>query len=398
MASPDKLLKVKKQDQAANGRAEDAASRSAVRPAGVFRRGVGVGESGGSPRQEDALMRLRRPSPDKEPEGRLSLRAQDFDLTEEGERHAIGGLGEGLDVAAQPGLRVPELAAGEGQDVEVRRTQLPVQLLQRLVARLRVLAVTRHVRLQEEQTSHTYCHAHQDPKPFYSGFGGLGGITSESLHLGGGELGILQKSLGVLEDESKGHNEADEVAYKRFKRRSIHGNSRGGPAALWGALMHTAMLEVHSIKRKEQCYRQYLRLVKKARQTKWVNPLKLNKVVKDPEEGSVCMVAGWGKTNMCSHDISDVLMSVNVTVVGRQKCNSPAFYNSHITNNMICAGWNGNIKADSCQGDSCGPLLCNGAVVGVTSFGPGCGYKTKPGVYAFLTKDHLDWIEKTMKQ
>lgn len=59
------------------------------------------------------------------------------------------------------------------------------------------------VRLQEEQTSHTYCHAHQDPKPFYSGFGGLGGITSESLHLGGGELGILQKSLGVLEDESK---------------------------------------------------------------------------------------------------------------------------------------------------------------------------------------------------
>lgn len=81
----------------------------------------------------------------EEPEGRLSLRAQDFDLAEEGERHAIGRLGEGLDVAAQPGLRVPELAAGEGQDVEVRRTQLPVQLLQRLVARLRVLAVTRHV-------------------------------------------------------------------------------------------------------------------------------------------------------------------------------------------------------------------------------------------------------------
>lgn len=59
------------------------------------------------------------------------------------------------------------------------------------------------VRLQEEQTPHTDCHAHQDPKPFYSGFGGLGGITSESLHLGGGELGFLQKSLGGLEDESK---------------------------------------------------------------------------------------------------------------------------------------------------------------------------------------------------
>uniref|UniRef100_A0A3B3TKE5 trypsin n=1 Tax=Poecilia latipinna TaxID=48699 RepID=A0A3B3TKE5_9TELE len=109
------------------------------------------------------------------------------------------------------------------------------------------------------------------------------------------------------------------------------------------------------------------------------------------------MVAGWGRTSW-NAAVSDVLMSVNVTVVGRKKCSSPAFYNHTITDNMICAGWNGNIQADSCQGDSGGPILCNGAVVGVTSFGDGCGLKTKPGVYAFLTKDHLDWIKKTMNQ
>uniref|UniRef100_A0A3B3UGF1 Granzyme K-like n=1 Tax=Poecilia latipinna TaxID=48699 RepID=A0A3B3UGF1_9TELE len=186
--------------------------------------------------------------------------------------------------------------------------------------------------------------------------------------------------------------------------------------------MKTVMLGVHSIKNKEKekPYRQVfgvkksfphpsfnnktfdndfmlLKLEKAVKQTKWVKPLKLTTVVKDPEEGSVCMVAGWGRTSW-NAAVSDVLMSVNVTVVCREKCSSPAFYNHTITDNMICAGWNGNIQADSCQGDSGGPLLCNGALVGVTSYGYKCGLKTKPGVYAFLTKDHLDWIKKTVKR
>lgn len=57
----------------------------------------------------------------------------------------MGGLGERLDLPTAAVLRVPELAAGEGQDVEVRGSQLPVQLLQSPVVALRLLAVTRHV-------------------------------------------------------------------------------------------------------------------------------------------------------------------------------------------------------------------------------------------------------------
>uniref|UniRef100_A0A3Q2U3A9 trypsin n=1 Tax=Fundulus heteroclitus TaxID=8078 RepID=A0A3Q2U3A9_FUNHE len=79
------------------------------------------------------------------------------------------------------------------------------------------------------------------------------------------------------------------------------------------------------------------------------------------------------------------------------KCNSKDYYDSYITKNMICAGSAGKNAADTCQGDSGGPILCNGAVVGVTSFGEGCGIKHKPGVYAFLTREHLDWIKKTIK-
>lgn len=81
----------------------------------------------------------------EELEGRVSLRAHYFDPAEERKGDAVGGPGEGLDVPARAGLRVPELSAREGQHVEMRGAQLPVQLLQRHVVRLRLLAAARHV-------------------------------------------------------------------------------------------------------------------------------------------------------------------------------------------------------------------------------------------------------------
>lgn len=92
----------------------------------------------------------------EEPEGWFGLGAQNLDPAEEGEGDAVGGLGERLDVPTAHGFRVPELAAGEGQDVEVRRSQFPVELLQSSVVALRLLAVTRHVYNQRRlQTADT---------------------------------------------------------------------------------------------------------------------------------------------------------------------------------------------------------------------------------------------------
>lgn len=90
----------------------------------------------------------------EELKGRVSLWAHYFDFAEEGEGNTIGGLGESLNVPAGPGLGVPELSAGESEDVEMRGAQLPVQLLQRSVARLRLLAVTRHVYNQRSLWRH----------------------------------------------------------------------------------------------------------------------------------------------------------------------------------------------------------------------------------------------------
>ncbi|CAI5649325.1 granzyme K-like [Oreochromis niloticus] len=140
-----------------------------------------------------------------------------------------------------------------------------------------------------------------------------------------------------------------------------------------------------------------LKLNKPVLKTRAVQWLEFGDTVRDPAAGSMCLVAGWGVTE--NSQTSDVLMSVNVTVVDRQTCNSCVYYNHDpvITKDMICAGSDGTNVTDTCRGDSGGPLLCDGALVGVTSFGEDCGIIKKPGVYSFVSERQLSWIKATMK-
>lgn len=94
-------------------------------------------------------------------------------------------------------------------------------------------------------------------------------------------------------------------------------------------------------------------LKKKVKQTKTVSWLKLDKVkkVQEPKVGSMCRVAGWGLTSTKRPKLSNVLMSANVTVINRTKCNSRDHYNLNpvITNSMICASSDGKNPTDTCQ-------------------------------------------------
>uniref|UniRef100_A0A8C2EJK0 Peptidase S1 domain-containing protein n=1 Tax=Cyprinus carpio TaxID=7962 RepID=A0A8C2EJK0_CYPCA len=76
-----------------------------------------------------------------------------------------------------------------------------------------------------------------------------------------------------------------------------------------------------------------------------------------------------------------------------------AVYNGRITDTMICAGkLEGGV--DSCQGDSGGPLVIKENslwwLVGDTSWGDGCAFRNKPGVYGNVTY-FLDWIHEQMR-
>ncbi|NXP24986.1 GRAA protein, partial [Scytalopus superciliaris] len=119
----------------------------------------------------------------------------------------------------------------------------------------------------------------------------------------------------------------------------------------------------------------------------------------DLKPGTVCRVAGWGKTDSHLKRFSATLREVNITVISRQTCNDKDHYNGKpvITENMICAGAKDG-KKDSCYGDSGGPLICNYLMRGIVSFGKPkkCGTADGPGIYTRLTEEHLQWIRKTI--
>ncbi|MEO0449178.1 MAG: trypsin-like serine protease [Pseudomonadota bacterium] len=127
-------------------------------------------------------------------------------------------------------------------------------------------------------------------------------------------------------------------------------------------------------------------------------------------EGHLLWAAGFGKTNergdsFVSFDsrrgttrtsapaqtLSDAILQFKP----RNMC--AASIDPSIDDRMhICAGWDEGGR-DSCQGDSGGPLTVldgNGCpvVVGLTSFGVGCGQPGKYGVYTRVSQ-YRDWIE-----
>jgi secreted trypsin-like serine protease len=94
-------------------------------------------------------------------------------------------------------------------------------------------------------------------------------------------------------------------------------------------------------------------------------------------EGTKATVLGWGRV-ADGGARSDYLRSAQVPVVSDTDCR--ADYNVYDPKSMVCAGYaDGGI--DACQGDSGGPLVVGDTLIGIVSFGDGCGKAGKPGVY-----------------
>ncbi|XP_069004206.1 transmembrane protease serine 13a [Embiotoca jacksoni] len=117
-------------------------------------------------------------------------------------------------------------------------------------------------------------------------------------------------------------------------------------------------------------------------------------------QGASCWTSGFGTTEAGSGTVSKDLMEVTVDIFDTRVCNDRRVYGGAVTKNMVCAGKLEGGK-DSCQGDSGGPLVCKGDslwyLVGITSWGAGCGEKNKPGVYTKVSSV-LPWIYSNMQQ
>ncbi|RDW92774.1 serine protease [Aspergillus mulundensis] len=95
--------------------------------------------------------------------------------------------------------------------------------------------------------------------------------------------------------------------------------------------------------------------------------------------GEEVVVSGWG-TETETGSLSRVLRAVAVAVTTMAECRA-AHGEKYITESMFCAGVAGGGK-DACYGDSGGPVVGGGVLVGVVSWGKGCARPGYPGVYA----------------
>ena len=106
-------------------------------------------------------------------------------------------------------------------------------------------------------------------------------------------------------------------------------------------------------------------------------------------------VTGWGKTSAGdTASLSATLLEADLQTVD---CDSVPDYHGHVTAFMLCAGAPGK---DSCQGDSGGPLVLTygePVLVGIVSWGVGCGGPGQPGVYVRIDQNHyLNWIRRAI--
>ncbi|MEI7032900.1 serine protease [Streptomyces pratensis] len=98
--------------------------------------------------------------------------------------------------------------------------------------------------------------------------------------------------------------------------------------------------------------------------------------------GTAADVYGWGDTTG-SGTYSAVLRSARVQVLPDSDCEHAypgGREGVYEASAMVCAGDPAGGR-DACQGDSGGPLVARGRLIGLVSWGSGCGRPGSPGVY-----------------
>uniref|UniRef100_A0A6I8S8S7 Vitamin K-dependent protein C n=1 Tax=Xenopus tropicalis TaxID=8364 RepID=A0A6I8S8S7_XENTR len=143
-----------------------------------------------------------------------------------------------------------------------------------------------------------------------------------------------------------------------------------------------------------------LRLVQPVVYNKYILPICLPSV--DLAESNLTMddtvvaVTGWGREDETALNYSSVLSYIQIPIAPRNQCAETL--KDGVSDNMLCAGQLGHIQ-DACYGDSGGPMVTKFGetwfLVGLVSWGEGCGRLNNFGVYTKVSR-YLDWIAQKM--
>ncbi|XP_059194764.1 trypsin-like [Centropristis striata] len=133
---------------------------------------------------------------------------------------------------------------------------------------------------------------------------------------------------------------------------------------------------------------------------KLFHPVEVNDVVRPvplptgcPIGGLQCHVSGWGNTALGDEVYMPTLLQcLDVPVIDDNICHNA--YPGMISPRMFCAGFMDGGR-DACNGDSGSPLVCEGELHGLVSWGQGCALPDYPGVYVKVC-EFLYWIQDTL--
>nr|XP_020455605.1 transmembrane protease serine 7 isoform X2 [Monopterus albus] len=106
-----------------------------------------------------------------------------------------------------------------------------------------------------------------------------------------------------------------------------------------------------------------------------------------------CWVTGWGYRSEEDKVLPSVLQKAEVSVLSQTECKKSY---GPVSPRMLCAGLPSG-ERDACRGDSGGPLSCQAPgggrwfLIGIVSWGAGCGRPNLPGVYTRVSK-FTSWI------
>uniref|UniRef100_A0A8C0GXU6 Peptidase S1 domain-containing protein n=1 Tax=Chelonoidis abingdonii TaxID=106734 RepID=A0A8C0GXU6_CHEAB len=124
-----------------------------------------------------------------------------------------------------------------------------------------------------------------------------------------------------------------------------------------------------------------LKLEHNAHLNEYVSPIPLPMAHQQMRPGTVCSVAGWGRTSAHNNLSSDTLRDPDL------------IYHDYNPSTMMCVG-DPEMGRSSFKGDSGGPLVCQQTAQGIFSWGSEEG--TPPAVYTRVSTFIL-WIQKTMR-